>query len=87
MFRLVREIATCDVIPAMTSFRLIADQVHFTPGALDAIQQAAEYFLVGLLEDANVVAVHAKRVTVQAKDIRLAQRIRYGSHERVRSDR
>ena len=39
-------------------------------------QEAAEAFLVSLLEDSNLVAIHAKRVTLQAKDIQLAKRLR-----------
>jgi histone H3/H4 len=40
------------------------------------LQWAAEQFLVDTFEDANLLAIHAKRVTIQAKDIKLAQRIR-----------
>lgn len=43
--------------------------------ALLAFQEAAEAFLVGLLENSNLSAIHAKRVTVQAKDIDLATRV------------
>lgn len=39
-------------------------------------QEAAEYFLVGLFEDTNLLAIHAKRVTIQPKDMQLARRIR-----------
>ncbi|EER17446.1 Histone H3, putative [Perkinsus marinus ATCC 50983] len=44
--------------------------------ALIALQTAAEAYLVGLFEDAMLVAIHAKRVTLMAKDIRLVRRIR-----------
>ena len=44
--------------------------------ALLALQEAAESFLVGLFEDANLCAVHAMRVTIMQKDIQLARRIR-----------
>ena len=50
-------------------------QVHFQSTALAALQEAAENFLVGLFEDANLLAVHAKRVTVMPSDIQLALRI------------
>ena len=39
-------------------------------------QEAAEYFLVGVFEDTNLLAIHAKRVTIQPKDMQLARRIR-----------
>ena len=49
---------------------------HFQSGAIMALQEASEAYLVGLLEDANLCAVHAKRVTIMPKDIQLACRIR-----------
>eukprot|EP00966_Prymnesium_polylepis_P182580 4230152-Prymnesium_polylepis.1 len=33
-------------------------------------------YLVGLNEDSNLAAIHAKRVTIMPKDIQLARRIR-----------
>ncbi|CAA0807410.1 Histone H3.2 [Striga hermonthica] len=33
-------------------------------------------YLVGLLEDTNLCAIHTKRVTIMPKDIQLARRIR-----------
>ena len=39
-------------------------------------QEAAEAYLVGLFEDTNLCAIHAKRVTIMPKDIQLARRIR-----------
>ena len=44
--------------------------------AILAIQEAAEAYLVGLFEDANQCAIHAKRVTLMVKDMQLARRIR-----------
>lgn len=44
--------------------------------ALAALHEAAEAYLVGLFEDANLCALHAKRITIMPKDIRLARRIR-----------
>ena len=63
--RLVREIA----------------QVHnlylrFQSGAILALQESAEAYLVGLLEDSNLCAIHAKRVTIMLKDMQLAPQIR-----------
>ena len=51
-------------------------QVRFQSTALAALQEAAENFIVGLFEDVNLLAVHARRVTVMPQDIRLALRIR-----------
>ncbi|KAG8415191.1 centromeric DNA-binding histone H3-like protein cse4 [Metarhizium acridum] len=44
--------------------------------AIQALQEAAEAFMVHLFEDAQLCAIHAKRVTIMQKDIQLARRIR-----------
>ena len=54
-------------------------QVHFQSTAIAALQEAAENFIIGLFEDVDLLVVHAKRVTVMPRDIRLALRIR-GDH-------
>ena len=41
-----------------------------------ALQESAEAYLVGLFEDTNLCAIHAKRVTIMTKDLKLARRIR-----------
>ena len=45
-------------------------------GAVDALHEACEDYLVTLLEDANLLAIHARCVTLQPRDIQLARRIR-----------
>ncbi len=49
---------------------------RFQSQALLALQEAAEAYMVGLFEDANLCAMHAKRVTIMPKDMQLARRIR-----------
>jgi histone H3 len=49
---------------------------HFQMSAVLALQEAAEAYLVGLFEDSNLCAIHAKRVTILPWDIQLARRIR-----------
>ncbi|KAF2824009.1 histone H3 [Ophiobolus disseminans] len=44
--------------------------------AILALQEATEAFLINLFHDANLCAIHAKRVTIQQKDIQLARRLR-----------
>ena len=63
--RLVRKIAQ--------DFRT---DLRFEGTALLALQEAAESYLIALLEDSNLLVIHAKRVTIMPKDIQLAQRIR-----------
>ena len=49
---------------------------RWTVGAVDALHEASEDYLVTLLEDANLLAIHARHVTLQPRDIQLARRIR-----------
>jgi len=63
--RLVREIA-----------ETMKPDLRFQAGAVLAIQEAAESYIVTLFEDTNMVAIHAGRVTIMAKDMALARRIR-----------
>ena len=63
--RLVREIAQ--------DFRT---DLRFQSAVVMALQEASEAYLVGLFEDSNLCAIHAKRVTIMPKDIQLARRIR-----------
>ena len=45
-------------------------------GAIEALHEGAESYMISLLEDANLLAIHARRITVQPRDIQLARRIR-----------
>ena len=58
-------------------------QVRFQSTAIAALQEAAENYIVGLFEDVNLLAIHARQVTIMPRDIRLALRIR-GDHHRWR---
>jgi histone H3 len=63
--RLVREIAQ--------DFKT---DLRFTGTALLALQESSEFYLVGVFNDTNLCAIHAKRVTIMPKDMQLARRIR-----------
>ena len=45
--------------------------------AVATLQLGTEAFLVGLLEDSNLCAIHAKHVTITPKDIHLAKCLRW----------
>ena len=49
--------------------------LHFQVHAILCLQEAAEAYLVRLMEDANLCAIHAKRVTIMPIDIQLAWHI------------
>ena len=46
---------------------------YFTAVSIAAFQEATEAYLVGLFEDTNFCAIHAKRVAIMLKDIQLAR--------------
>jgi len=50
--------------------------LRFQSAAVGTIQEASEAYLVGLFEDTNLCAIHAKRVTIMPKDLQLALRLR-----------
>jgi len=63
--RLVKEIA-----------QSITTDLRWQSVAVMALQEAAEAYLVGLFDDTNMCAIHARRVTITPKDMALARRIR-----------
>jgi histone H3 len=70
-------------IPMMPFKRLVTQiAITFNPeiglqtSAVQALQEAAEGFLQGILEEANICALHAKRTDITPKDIRLVRRIK-----------
>ncbi|EJU05828.1 histone H3 [Dacryopinax primogenitus] len=71
--RLVREIA--QEIKNVPKGRGELD-IRFQSSALQALQEAAEMYLVNLFEDTQLAAIHAKRVTIQMKDMQLTRRLR-----------
>jgi histone H3 len=54
--------------------------LRFQSHAILALQEAVEAYLVGLFEDTNLCAIHAKRVTIVPKDVHLGTRIRGERH-------
>ncbi|KAH9006812.1 histone-fold-containing protein [Lactarius hatsudake] len=71
--RVVREIAL-DMTTDMNEYGDTG--LRWQSSAILALQEASEAFLVHLFEDANLCAIHAKRVTIMTRDIHLARRIR-----------
>ena len=74
---------TTNLLPRAPFHRLVRYICHdidgdlrFQAQALMALQEAAEAYLTGVFEDANLCALHAKRMTLMKKDMELARRIR-----------
>ena len=75
--------STESLIPKLPFRRLVREivqsekqDIRMQETALEALQEAAETYLVRLLDDANLCALHARRVTLMPRDIQLARRIR-----------
>lgn len=71
------------LIPRRSLARLIREitqdlnvGIRYQATAIDAIREAAEAYLVGVFDDANTCAIHAKRVTIFPKDLQLVKRLR-----------
>jgi histone H3 len=47
--------------------------IRYQATALAASQEASEAYLIGLLEDTNLCAIHARRVTIMPKDMQLSR--------------
>lgn len=73
--RVVREISM-EMMTSGGRYDTGLNGLRWQTSALLALQEAAEAYLVHLFEDANLCAIHAKRVTIMQKDIQLARRIR-----------
>lgn len=73
--RLVKEIAQ-DFVTEQFHLGQESFGLRWQSHAILALQEAAEAYLVHLFEDANLCALHAKRVTIMQRDIQLARRIR-----------
>jgi histone H3 len=63
--RMVREVANTQ-----------KDGLRWQSAAVAAMQEATESYVIGLLSDSNLCALHARRVTVMPRDIHLARRLR-----------
>jgi histone H3 len=63
--RLVRELASGQ-----------KESLRFQSSAILALQEATEAYVVSLLADTNLCAIHTRRVTIQPKDVQLALRLR-----------
>ena len=75
--------STQSLIPKLPFRRLVREitqnekqDIRMQETALEALQEAAETYLVRLLDDANLCALHTRRITLMPRDIQLARRIR-----------
>ena len=81
--RKLQKQSNCVHFPRLSFSRLVreigqdfSEYVNYTADAMLAIQMYIEHYLVGLLQDANLNVIHANRIRMYPKDIRLARRVR-----------
>ena len=65
-----------EIVQNMAGLNGIIGNIRMESLALLALQEAAETYLTVLFQDANLCAIHAKRVTIMPRDIQLVRRIR-----------
>ncbi|TFK71381.1 histone-fold-containing protein [Pluteus cervinus] len=53
-----------------------SEPFRFQSAAIEALQEAAESYMVMLFEDTLHAAIHAKRITIQVRDMQLARKLR-----------
>ena len=70
------------LIPMLVFSRLVREiadnekkELIFQTATIKALQEGAEYYLIGMLKDAQLCAIHAKHKTVMPKDITLVRRL------------
>jgi len=73
---LIPRLPFCRLVREITTDITGAPDIRYKGAALAAIQEATESYLIGLMEDSNLLCYHAKRVTLLPNDIRLAYRLR-----------
>nr|AOF43158.1 histone CENP-A [Hydractinia echinata] len=74
------------LIPKLSFCRLVKETINksayrqdfrIQSKALEALQEAAEAFLIRFLEDTNLCAIHARRVTIFPKDMNLVKMLKH----------
>ena len=75
--------STSNLIPKVAFQRLVKEiaqdinnEIRFQSAALLALQEASECYLTALLEDTQLLAIHAKRITIKPADMQIARRVR-----------
>jgi histone H3 len=73
---LIRKAPFQRLVPEITQNLFSHKDIRFQSLAVLALQEASEAYMIGMFEDTNLAALHAKRVTIMPRDIFLAWRLR-----------
>jgi len=66
-----------DVVKDLGRYGEFKNGLRYNSKALECLQEAAEAYLVSVMEEGNLCTIHAKRITNAPKDLQLARRIRH----------
>ena len=72
---LIRKAPFIRLVKGILHDKLGKTEIRMQRIAVEALQEAAEYYLTNLFDDANMCTLHSKRITLQPKDMQLALRI------------
>ena len=72
---LIRKAPFQHLVREITQTMFKNKDLRFHSLAVLALQEASEAYMVGMFEDTNLAAVHAKCVTIMPRDMLLAQRL------------
>ncbi|KAI7466171.1 hypothetical protein KC367_g6306 [Hortaea werneckii] len=56
----------------------LGNEIRFQPSAMDALQEAAEAYMVHMFELAKLTALHAKRTKIQNRDMKFVRSLLRG---------
>jgi len=78
MHNLIPKLSFCRVVKEVMVDNGAAD-FRIQSLAIEALQEATEAFLIRYMEEANMCAIHAKRVTLMPKDMELIKKLKYNT--------
>ena len=73
---MIRKLTFQRVVREIVQDMGVDPEIRFQSSAVFALQEASEAYLMGVFEEANMIAIYNKRVTTMEKDMRLALRMR-----------
>jgi histone H3/H4 len=73
---LINKLAFMRLVRELAQKNFFVENYRFRANAITVLQEATEAYMVQVMQDTNLCALHAKRVTILPRDMKLALRIR-----------
>ena len=73
---LIPRLSFCRLVKSIMDTLKPGSDFRFQRAAIDCLQEASEVYVTGVLSDANLIALHANRVTLMPRDLTLLLRLR-----------